>query len=297
MRKAEVLIHTRTKQCDFPSQFTVSPSMVDSDLMEKIRKQVLLSTSSIDSLPENEVRQLVYSCGNYVIAGMVSFLKNFADSNTDDERFFYDIKGRVIFAFVGLVFEKDETNQKIPTINKNILWNIFKDNISDIWERTVIELKRGVTAELDFENETPLEPSAKAENVLGVTMYLSGSDDSSIFSYWLSRALNGENVSFCSNITDIRRVEDKQFNVITTTANIIQRMKMEVSSAKKQNHSSQSHEHNSSSEKKTSESIEKTRLTVQTNSTDTLQTSLIIIAAVLLFIIITMTVLIIRLLT
>ncbi len=267
-------------------------------LIDKIRKQILLSTSSIDSLQENEVRQLIYSCDNYVIAGMVSFLKNFADSNKDDKRFFYDIKGRVIFAFVGLVFEKDETNQKIPTINKKVLWDIFKDNISDIWERTVIEFKRGVTAKLDFENETPFKPSAKAENVPGVTMYLSGSDDSSIFSYWLSRAMNKEeNVSFCSNITDFRLVKDKQFNVITTTPNIIQRMKMEASSTENQNHSLRSHQPDFTSEKKTSENIEKTPLTVQMNSTDTLNTSLIIVAVVLLYIIIIISVLIIRLLT
>ena len=292
MSRIEVLIHTRTNECDFPSsQFAISPSVIDSSSMEKIRTQIKASTFSIDSLNENEVRHLIYSCGNYIIAGMVSFLKNFADSNTDDERFFYDIKGRKTFAFVGLVIEIDKSNQQIPIINKNILWKIFKTNISDIWERKVIEFRRGITAELDFEKEEPLKPSAKAEKISGVTMYVSGADDSPIFSYWLSRALKGDTVSFCSNITDSDLVKNKQFSVITTTTNIIQRMRMEeASSAQNQDPSPLSPRYDFMPEKKTQNSTDKPNLNKTLNST------LIVIIAVLLFVILIVTVLIIKLL-
>lgn len=224
MAQAALIIHTGTRLCDFPSTFTVCPSVLGSDEVNQIRKQVLAATRSIDDLNKNEVRYMVYTSGNNIIAGVVSFLKNLADNNAEDEKFFLDAKGRSVYAFVGFVFQTG--NISIPVLDKKILWNSFKKYMEPIWERTVLETMASNFNDISFQDTKPSEPTG-AESVAGMTLYATGSDSTPIFSYWLGQALKGKVVSFCSNITDFRVVKDKPFSVITTTANIIERMKQE----------------------------------------------------------------------
>ena len=224
MAQASIIIHTRTRLCDFPSTLAVCPSTIASSEVDNIRKQILSATRSIDSLGQNETRRVIYTCGNYVMAGMVSFLKNLAENNIEDEKFFSDEKGRSIYAFVGFVFEAK--SQNIPLIDKKILWNNFKRYMEPIWEYTVLETQNSNPTDVDFENVSITEPSG-AESSVGITLYTTGANDADIFYYWLEEALKGKKVSFCSNITDFRVVKDKPFNIITTTTNIIERIKRE----------------------------------------------------------------------
>ena len=224
MAQAAMIIHTRTRLCDFPSTFAVCPSAFGSGDVQKVRKQVLAATRSIDSMGQNEVRQMVYTCGDLVIAGMVSFLKNLSSNNDEDEKFFYDEKGRGIYAFVGFVLKAN--NQSLPFINKKILWESFKGYMEPIWERTVLDTQLSNFKEVDFQITDATEPTS-GKSVSGMTLYIKGTDDTSIFLYWLSQALKGKSVSFCSNIIDFKVVKDKPFNIITTTSNIIDRLKKE----------------------------------------------------------------------
>ena len=224
MAQASVIIHTRTRLCDFPSTFAVCPSAFGGGDIEKVRKQILAVTRSIDSMGQNEVRQMIYTCGDFVIAGMVSFLKNFSGNNTEDEKFFFDEKGRSIYAFVGFVFQAK--NQSAPLIDRKILWESFKAYMEPVWERTVLDTRSSDFKEIDFAPAISKEP-ANGETVYGMTLYTMGTEDTFVFSYWLGQALKGKSVSFCSNVTDFKVVKDKPFNIITTTANIVERMKRE----------------------------------------------------------------------
>lgn len=225
MARASVIIHTRTRLCDFPSTLAVCPSVIGSSDADKIRKQILSATRSIDSLGQSETRQMIYTCGSYVVAGMVSFLKNLANNSVDDEKFFYDEKGRNIYAFVGFVFEGK--NQSTPVIDKKILWDNFKTYMEPVWDRNVLDIQSSNFISINFESTSPIEPTGK-ESASGITLYTIGLDDSSTFSYWLGQALKGTSVSFCSNITDFRVVKDKPFNIITTTTNNIERIKRDA---------------------------------------------------------------------
>ena len=224
MTRASIIIHTRTRLCDFPSALAVCHSVIDSNEFDKIRKQILSATRSIDSLGQNETRRMIYTCGNYVVAGMVSFLENLADNNIEDEKFFSDEKGRSIYAFVGFAFEAK--SQSVPHIDKKILWDNFKRYMEPVWERTVLDTQNSNPTDIDFEKVSMPEPTG-AESATGITLYTAGSNDVPIFYYWLGEALKGKAVSFCSNITDFRVVKDKPFDIITTTTNIIERMKRE----------------------------------------------------------------------
>ena len=232
MVQAAMIIHTRTRLCDFPSTLAVCPSMLNGREVEQIRKQILAATRSIDSMGQNEVRQMVYTCGSYVIAGMVSFLRNLADGISADEKFYTDEKGRSIYAFVGFVFQAG--NQSIPVIDKKVLWGSFKNYMEPVWECTVLETVASNFADISFQETMPTEPTG-AEFVSGMTLYATGPDSKPIYLYWLGQALKGKAVSFCSNITDFRVLKDKPFRIIATTANIIERIKRETASTRSTN--------------------------------------------------------------
>ena len=225
MTQAAMIIHTRTRSCDFPSMLAVCPSVLSSSEIEQVRRQILAATRSIDSMRQDEVRYMVYSCGSYIVSGMVSFLKNLADHPDDDEKFFADEKGRSIYAFAGFVFRKG--SPRTPRIDKKVLWDNFKLYMEPVWERTVLETQTSNFVEMDFP-EADVRESAGAESVADQTLYIVGVDDAAIASYWLGQALQGKAVSFCSNVTDVRVVKEKTFHVLTTTANIIERMKREA---------------------------------------------------------------------
>ena len=104
MQKGAFLIHSRNIHCDFPSTFAVCPSDLSSEEMEQMRNKILSATRFIDSLPPHEVRRLVVSCGDKVLAGVVSFLENMASGDRGDARFFRDKEGRPLYAFIGVVF-------------------------------------------------------------------------------------------------------------------------------------------------------------------------------------------------
>lgn len=227
MVRAAMIVHTRTRLCDFPSTLAVCPSVLGSSELEQMRRQILTATRSIDSMRQNDVRYMVYTCGSYIVSGMVSFLKNLTDDPAADEKFFKDEKGRSIYAFVGFLFPKGTS--VTPRLDKKVLWDHFKSYMEPVWERTVLDTQASNFVEMDFSPAGEMAPP-KTESVAGLTLSIMGADDASIFSYWLGQALRGKDVSFCSNITDFRVVKEKSFHIMTTTANIVERMKREATS-------------------------------------------------------------------
>lgn len=226
MAQVAIIIHTKTKNSDYPPSLSVYPSVLEAKEINQIYKMILAATRSIDNLKQNEVRKIVYTCGDFIIVGMVSFLRNMADDNIDDEIYFLDNKERNIYAFIGLVFPKDSQLKDVPIIEKQILWKKFKDYMGPIWERKVFETQNSLFEEIDFEYIKHYD-YVPATSVNGIDFYTMNYDDTAVFLYWIAQALNGKSVSFCSNITDFRVIKDKPFTAITTTTNLIERMKVE----------------------------------------------------------------------
>ena len=127
MQKGAFLIHSRNIHCDFPSTFAVCPPDLSIVEMEQMRNKILSATRFIDSLPPHEVRRLVVSCGDKVLAGVVSFLENMASGDRGDARFFRDKEGRPLYAFIGVVFHTG--GQGVPILTPSVLWI----NSSNIW--------------------------------------------------------------------------------------------------------------------------------------------------------------------
>jgi hypothetical protein len=231
--KVAPIIHTRTFNCDFNSEFRVRPDcFMDCDI-KWARKYVLGATASIDTLQGE--RWLVVDNDKYRIAGVTGFLKNICQKCqlSDEEmekskKMFCDNKGRLVYAFIGVVIDKN-SSKDIGRITYQYLWSLYLNLIFPMWEKSYPEIIKQGFNEETFEICSGHE-SFKPEKISNWEIYEANpSTDYDIFEYYLGNVgLFG--FSFCSNITDFNTVKQSDFSIITTTQNIITRIKRGVSS-------------------------------------------------------------------
>jgi len=230
--KVAPIIHTRTFSRDFNSKFLVKPNtFFDSDI-EWARKNIQGATEEIDTL--QGFRWLVVDNEKYRIAGVVGFLQNIysevEDLLSEDEKLkskelFCDEKNRLVYAFIGVVIDKDNNNN-YGTICLDYLWNIYLKKVYPIWkgtsENTIFENFENIEAKL-----TDITISEKAINVGSKEFFESNEKiDYELFSYFLCNEQK-KNFSFCSNLSSFNIVKRSEFSVITTSKNIITRIKRE----------------------------------------------------------------------
>lgn len=230
--KVAPIIHTRTFSRDFNSKFLVKPNtFFDSDI-EWARKNIQGATEEIDTL--QGFRWLVVDNEKYRIAGVVGFLQNIysevEDLLSEDEKLkskelFCDEKNRLVYAFIGVVIDKDNNNN-YGTICLDYLWNIYLKKVYPIWkgtsENTIFENFENIEAKL-----TDITISEKAINVGSKEFFESNAKiDYELFSYFLCNEQKN-NFSFCSNLSSFNAVKRSEFSVITTSKNIITRIERE----------------------------------------------------------------------
>lgn len=224
MLKVAPLIHSRTLRCDFNPGFLVRPNnFTDSDA-RIIHKRILEVTASIDSM--QGFRWVVFREGRFCVAGAVCILKNLAskcDIHKDDEKFFLDIRQRSTYAFIGGSIQSDDGT--VPEFSYQQLWDWYVTNVSDIWERTVVE-----TQKTDYLQVPSYEPNTMIPNngeiINEVTFYESSeARDLILFYYYLKKAVTGQNISYCSNLLNFRGVERCSYQVVTTSNNVINRLR------------------------------------------------------------------------
>jgi len=105
------LIHTRTYNCDFNSEFLIRPDVFMDIDIKWARKIVLGATAAIDGL--QGVRWVIADNGKYRIAGIVGVLKTICSKcklseelQQKSKELFCDDKGRLVYAFIGVVIDK-----------------------------------------------------------------------------------------------------------------------------------------------------------------------------------------------
>ena len=226
------IIHTRTYSSDFNSEFMVRPdTFMDSDV-KWARKKVLTATGAIDGM--HGERWLVIDNGQYRIAGLVGFLKDICkkcDLSDEDlkksQTLFFDDKGRLIYAFIGVVIDKANSFE-MGEITREYLWGEFLNLILPIWKRTYQEVILKEFEEKSFERCNNLTIDT-AEELGGQKLYeVNAVLDMKRFQYYLG-SITMNNFSFCSNLTEYNLVKQSDFTAISTSQNIIVRMKRIVS--------------------------------------------------------------------
>lgn len=226
MRVAPI-IHTRTYSCDFNSEFLVRPDrFMDSDI-KWARKNVLGATGEIDGL--QGVRWIIADNEKYRMAGVVGFLKSICSkcqlSEEDKQRseeLFCDNKGRLVYAFIGVVIDK-LNNIDYGKLTYEYLWNMYLDKMYPIWKRTYQEVILEPFTDIKVEMASKFVPM---ESVFVGSKELLESNqaiDYDLFIGYLCNS-NKRHFSFCSNIIDFNMVKESDFSIITTSQNIITRM-------------------------------------------------------------------------
>ena len=230
--KVAPIIHTRTFSRDFNSKFLVKPSIFfDSDI-EWTRKNVQGATEQIDTL--QGFRWLVVDNEKYRIAGVVGFLQNIyseienslsENDKLKSKELFCDEKNRLVYAFIGVVIDKCNHNN-YGTISLDYLWNVYFNKVYPIWkgtsENTIFENFENIEVKL-----TDTTITEKAINVGSKEFFESNAKiDYELFSYFLCNEQK-KNFSFCSNLSSFNVVKRSEFSVITTSKNIITRIKRE----------------------------------------------------------------------
>ena len=221
--KIAPLIHSRTFETDFNSKFAVRPEDFTDRDIDWARKVILPSTQDLDIL--NDVRLVAASNNGKCIAGVSCNLKFFAEQNnlSGAEEFFCDNRGRFVKVFLGVSI-KDTASNQIPDITPADLINLFTEYLAPEWKRKAPETVLAPYREVADKNLIP-NPPKPAQIFQGVGLYeINHAVNEKLFEMYLALALK-QNLAFCTNLDRIQPIEDKIYHVVTTTANIISRLK------------------------------------------------------------------------
>ena len=214
------LIHSRTKYCDFNTNFAVRPADLN---VNWAMGKILPSTRDIDIL--NGARLVVAFNGEMGIAGISCKLKSFIEKNVPDavdeaKEYFSDERGREVKIFLGYVFKGDG----VPNVSYADLWQMFKENLAPEWN-----YKTSQTVMVDYKSCKTKNLSDKikpVETINGVECYdVSESTDKKIFEQCIAARKD-----FCSNIDQFKIIGDGNYKVITTSRSIMECMKTESQS-------------------------------------------------------------------
>ncbi|WP_305768646.1 hypothetical protein [Candidatus Epulonipiscium viviparus] len=225
------LIHSRTFKCDFNPNFMVRPANWNTAEIQWARRNILLATSSIETLSER--RWLISSSpdGEYKIIGAADYIANLAQNCnqfiTDSAaKFLKDEKNRRIYAFIGIVIHKSSAFD-FEKITNEFLLEIYIKYLTAVWEtntNSTIEVPFG---SLDFEaTATTKNYPVPTHTFHNTALYASDCNAELIRYFSLSEDAN---FTLCTDITSAKRIEqlyDQDTNyIISTSSNILSRLK------------------------------------------------------------------------
>ncbi|WP_304051887.1 hypothetical protein [Megamonas hypermegale] len=237
------IIHSRTYHCDFVSKFMVKPEDFTENDIEWAMKKILASTSSIDTL-EGE-RLIILKKDNINIAGITCFIQYLAEKCSSKDiaeslkKYYYDERNRLMYAFIGFNIKNLSSISKIQ-LNYDLLAKCFIKQIEGIWNSSFVESANS-KYEKYFQRETLQlsdEDIKKIKNDKAYNIIVYDSNDETnriVFNYYLNKS-TADNMTFCSNIDDLRKIKEKDFSIITTRKldNIVQKLKTLETEEKKE---------------------------------------------------------------
>lgn len=208
-------------------EFLVRPDrFMDSDI-KWARKIVLGATGEIDGL--QGVRWLIADNEKYRMAGVVGFLKSICskcqlsvEEKQRSEELFCDNKGRLVYAFIGVVIDKIN-NIDYGKLTYEYLWNMYLGKMYPIWKRKYQEVSLEPFTDIKVEVASKFEPR---ESVFVGSKELLESNQALDYDLFIAYLCNNNksHFSFCSNIMDFNMVKHSDFSIVTTSQNIIIRM-------------------------------------------------------------------------
>ncbi|HRU98522.1 MAG TPA: hypothetical protein P5092_13950 [Ruminococcus sp.] len=229
--KVAPLIHSRTFQNDFLSGFLVRPEYFTSNDIDWARQLIRASTADID-LMQGE-RYVVLDNGNIRIAGIVIVTEQLAQKANSElhHKYFFDDKGRNVYAFIGFCMKLSEIEKPINADYSDFM-AIFERYVVPIWEEKVIETRlEKEEIILNDEKQSDNGKISEGFRLHNSVIYESNPDlDAKWFRYYLNSKKS--NFTFCTNITKYATLKNSVFSVLTTNPNNIKRLQMDMPSIK-----------------------------------------------------------------
>lgn len=232
--KLSVLIHCRTFGFDFNPEFLVRPSDFTTDDIKWAREHILPATSYCDEL--NGKRYVVFNDNRYCVFGIVSLLdealKMLKFSDEEIEKYSFDENRRKIKCFYGFVFHLGEKNKmELPDILEQDYYDLLKKFVVD---EKIFFSKTQPSIQVDYYLEKALL-TLEMSRLTGSYCISNETVDKEMFKSLIANAYCGKVINFCSNVYNLKMLEDGQFNFFTSNQNTIQRYNlMKVENEKKE---------------------------------------------------------------
>lgn len=230
--KASALIYCRTYYCDYDTGFLLRPEDFSDSDVAWVKTYILSATSYCDEL--KGIRQVVFGNEKYLVFGIVGVLnwlfENVIPENKEIKQYALDEHGRNIKCFIGYVCHMPEKRcGEIPLVRTDDFVKIFTEHIAreTVWKnKSLLRLRIGYEYELRTDNSSEMVELGKREYVS------SDIGDRKLFETVLSEvSLVNVGVSLCTNLYNVKMLQDKHYSYVTAQESTIERYKKKVSDA------------------------------------------------------------------
>ena len=223
--KLSTLIHCRTFEFDFNSEFLARPSDFTLDDIKWAREHILPATSYCDELIGE--RLVLFNNKTYCVFGVVGLLdeilKKFEFSKENIEKFSFDVNKRKIKCFIGFVFHiTDKKRGYIPQIQDKDYINLLKKYVAN---KDVFFARSQPGSQVDYCIECTDIVFSTDEIINEYGIYAKDADREK-FKKLLGNVTAGTVINYCSNICNLKMLKEGNYNYFTADLNTIQRYKI-----------------------------------------------------------------------
>jgi len=202
VKNAAMVAYTRLKYIGFPKDLLVSPADISEEFSKKLISYVHDSMESIAELRSiHKYSKVVIAEQGYLVIGITAYLRDIADSDWEGA----DKGGRLVYGFFGYIWKKEDFVCKggFPAIEE--FRKILDEWIRPHWEDSEFsrwaEMKKVSSYTSEVQMKTPFEFADYQPPVyVGKVNICKGADESRLTQWALNQAVNGKDLSVCTNL-------------------------------------------------------------------------------------------------
>jgi hypothetical protein len=215
------LIHVRTKFVDFRSGFLVQPENFTEEDVNWAKRLVLDSTRYFELCSEKG-RRVVFSNGRLVVSGLTILIEElFKLCGKKPEYHRVDeSQKRLAYGFIGVVLPAFSVKDPFD-IPYDVFLETYLRYVVPRWEENLSEAAHEVTRAKYLTRELPKAAVVaeleylhnKIQNKIVLNENIA--EREGIAAYVLHKALQGDRITFCSDITLPKAIEESAFDIVT----------------------------------------------------------------------------------
>ncbi len=217
--KCYPVIYTRTAFCDYYTKFHVLPGFLDAGWLIRYIQCATSGLKPVDHI----IKKIVVTDTDYCVFGVIAFASDVIDAGLSN--YTCDEKGRAVYGFYGFSVQVTDETDCIPVFTFQDITNIYRRYIVPAWIERIPKTQEPVLYQL-MEQQFQIPDDLDADYILNDSMNLFATEKG-LFESILLRALNGDLVSYCSNLSDYQLLKQAPFIYAVTSINNLERLKIE----------------------------------------------------------------------